>query len=130
MDIQQKIELTNLQARILEILQIGHKNAIGLKDLCKRLNGDDRKVRLAIEALRNEGYLVLFGQKQKSKDDKGNKIVLPSGYYIGKTFNESMEFYNYMKSRVIEECHIMRSIKLATHKKFEHTFGQLPLFFK
>jgi hypothetical protein len=122
-----QLETISLQANILEKLRIGHKNAIGLKDLCKKLDANERKLRLAIEALRNEGYLILFGQKTKTKDTAGNKIILPNGYYLCETPQEAIEFYEYMKSRVIEECKIMRSIKLAAHKKFNKTFGQLPL---
>lgn len=121
------LESLTLQATILEKLGIGHRNAIGLKDLCKRTGANERKLRLAIESLRLQGYIVLFAQKEITKDTKGNKIIFPSGYFIGETREESEEFYQYMKSRVICECLVMRSIKLATRKKFEKTVGQLSL---
>jgi hypothetical protein len=128
-------ELTELEIRVLNILLIGHRNAIGLKELCKRLvQKDDRKVRIAIEQLRNQGYLVLFAQREivYIPDHTGKliKTVLPSGYFIAETMQETAEFIEYMRSRVIAECKIMRSIKIAAFKKYSLQFGQLPLFMK
>jgi len=126
LDLEKKIALTNLQARIIEHLCNGHKNAVGLKDLCKLTSTNERKLRLAIEALRNEGYLLVFGQKLRVKED-GKWIVLPAGYFFAATQQEANEFITYMRSRVIDECLIMRSIRLAAKKKFQREFGQIPL---
>jgi len=49
-----------LTTKVLELLQNGHENAMPLKDLCKRLTTPERKVRLAIEALRREGWQIVI----------------------------------------------------------------------
>jgi len=124
---------TELEIKVLNSLQNGHANAIGLKDLCKLLNQkENRKVRLAIEDLRHQGYLILFGQKEKvykiiNGKNVDTKQVLPSGYYLATTQEEAQEFIAYMRSRIIAECLIMKDIRLAMIKKFTKQFGQLPL---
>lgn len=111
----QKVELTQLQARILELLQVGKENAIKLNDLQKRMGISERKLRMTIESLRNEGYLILVPSSP------------PWGYYLAQTQDEVDEFINYMRSRVIDECLIMRSMKIGAKKKFSKQYGQLEL---
>jgi hypothetical protein len=126
-----ELEAITLEARLLEILQYGHRNAIGLSDLVKRTATNERKLRIAIENLRNEAnpnYIICFGQKTKTIDKNGNKIILPNGYYLASTKQEYEEFKMYMRSRIISECLILRNLKLAANKKFDRV-GQLPLFF-
>jgi hypothetical protein len=122
-----KYELNELEIKVIQNISVGHKNAIGLSELCKKINGNERKIRLAIESLRNQGYLILFGQKLKIKSINEEFITVPSGYYFAETQEDVEEFINYMRSRIIAECLILRNIKLAATKKFTRQFGQLPL---
>jgi hypothetical protein len=126
MNTEQKIELTEIQIKILNLLRIGHKNAIGLKDLCMRTNENERKIRLAIEALRNESL--------NAKGDSGYLILIsgkpPYGYFLAETKEEVEECMEYFRSRVRNEYHTYRSIIFAAKKKFSKSFGQLPLFIK
>jgi biotin operon repressor len=114
--LERKIELTTIQAKILEVLGVGKENATRLDDLQKRLGISERKIRIAIEAMRNEGYLILVPSSP------------PWGYFLAQSQDEVQEFINYFRSRVIDECKIMRSIKLASQKKFTHQFGQIKMF--
>lgn len=114
--LERKIELTQIQAKILEVLQIGHDNAIRREDLQKRIGVNERKMRDVIESLRREGYIILVSSNQ------------PWGYYIGQTQEEVDEYINYMRSRIIDEYHVYRSVKNAAKKKFQHEFGQIPMF--
>ncbi len=126
-----KEQLTNLEINVLNLLSRGHSNAISLKDLCKRTNKNERCLRMAIESLRLQGYLILFAQKEKIyiPDHAGKlvKSVLPCGYFLAETMQEVEEFLAYMKSRIVAECKIRWSIKVASKKYFEHQFGQLGL---
>ncbi len=129
----EKYELTELEIKILNILQRGHKNAIGLKDLCLRMGEkEDRKVRLAIESLRLQQYIILYGQKEKIyiPDHTGKliKTILPSGYYLDETEQEVNEFLEYMLSRIKAECRIRHHLKQAKIKKYSHQFGQIKMF--
>lgn len=127
-----QIELNELEIKVLNILQRGHKNAMSLRDLVLRTSSNERKLRLAIETLRLQGYLILFAQKEKIyiPDHKRKlvKFILPSGYFLAETIDEVEAFRAYMKSRVIAECKIMWAMKVASKKYFEKQFGQIPLF--
>lgn len=116
MDIEKKIELTNLQAKILEVLQIGHENAIGKSDLQKRIGVDERKLREIIESLRLEGYLILIGKRE------------PYGYFMARTQDEVNDCIDYFRSRVKNEYHTYKSLRIAAKKKFAHEFGQIRMF--
>jgi biotin operon repressor len=106
---------TPLTTRVLELLQNGHQQAIGLKDLCKRLASNERKVRLAIEALRREGWQILISGSGQ-------------GYFIGETKEELDEFIRYMSHRMMEEYRTFRYVKNATKKKLLKQ-TQLPLIY-
>jgi biotin operon repressor len=96
------MEEVPLSTKVLELLQNGKLNAIFRKDLCKRLDKDERKIRLAIESLRDEGWqIVTSGQ----------------GYYIAENNTELQEFVDYMRSRIKEECIMLRKVRLATKRK-------------
>jgi hypothetical protein len=112
---EQKIALTAIEAHILEVLPIGHDNAILLRNLKARVGIPERQLRLVIEKLRNEGWLVLVSGQP------------PYGYYYCKDRSEAQEFIEYMRSRVIQECRIMRSNKVASFKKFSKQFGQISM---
>ncbi len=115
----EKIQKTDtlLQTRILEKLEIGHDNALPLKELCKRLDTrNERKVRLAIEDMRHDGYLILVAPDP------------PFGYFLCETQNEFDAFHSYIRSRIIDEALILRDLKLAAKKKFQQQYGQLPMF--
>lgn len=113
---ERKIELTQLQARILEILGRGRANAIRREDLQKRTGINERKMREVIESLRREGYIILIGANR------------PYGYYLGETQEEVAEFIAYFRSRIVDECITLRDVKVAANKKFARTFGQIPMF--
>lgn len=105
---------TELQIKVLNLLQNGHANAIGLKELCKALTTNERRVRLAIEALRREGWQILISGSGK-------------GYFIGETKEELDEFIRYMSHRMKEEYMTYALVKNATKRKIAKEFGQLPL---
>jgi biotin operon repressor len=103
-----------LSTKVLELLQNGKDNAIFRRDLCKKLNKKEREVRLAIEELRHEGWqIVTSGQ----------------GYFIAETNEELQEFIDYMRSRIREECIMLREVRLATKRKITKEV-QLPLLIK
>lgn len=109
--VEQKIALTELQARVIEMLQNGKENAVLRTELCKRLQESERKVRLTIESLRHEGWqIVTSGQ----------------GYYICKSEDELNEFVRYMRSRIREECIMLAQVRKATKRKIERQV-QLPM---
>lgn len=111
----QKIELTELQAKILEILGKGKENALTGKDLKKRLpNYSERKIRKTIESLRHEKYPILSSATQ------------PFGYYLPGNQQEVDECLKMMRSYIIELCKIRRDIKLGAKEK-DLRFIQLPL---
>lgn len=111
-----KEELTEMQIRILNALKIGHANATPLRELCRKTEISERKLRMAIEVLRNEGFLIVFFPSK------------PEGYGIAETPDEATTFIEYMRSRIKNECKIMRSIKQASFKRFTHQVGQLQMY--
>lgn len=111
-----KDALTELEISVLNHLKIGHDNTISLKELSQRIGVNERKLRMTIEALRNEGYLVVFFPSK------------PEGYGIAETQEEARVFIEYMRSRIISECKILRSVKQASFKRFTKTVGQLKMF--
>lgn len=118
MDTEQKIALTELQARILEVLLKGHQNAIRREDLQKRIGIDERKMREVIESLRREGHLILVNASK------------PFGYFLAETQEEVDQYVAYMRSRIIDEYHVYRSVRNAAKKKFAREYGQIPMFMK
>jgi hypothetical protein len=110
-----KDEKTELQISIINHLKVGHKNATPLKELSARIGVNERKIRLAIESLRLEGYDLIFFPDS------------PTGYGFSETEDEIQVFYEYLKSRVINECRVMRAIKTAKFNKYHKTVGQLKL---
>ncbi len=109
-------QLTELEIRVLNHLEYGHNNAISLKNLCLRTGISERKIRLAIERLRHEGYLIVFNPG------------VPQGYCLANTQEEVDTFILYMRQRIINECWILRDLKLAACKKFNRELGQIKLF--
>ena len=109
-----KSESQDLTTRILEKLGVGHKNAMLLRDLTKRLGIPERKTRMGIEQLRREGWCVLIS---------GSK---PFGYFMAESQTELDDYCHYMKSRMIEEYHTYKIVRKATIRQF-HKSVQLPL---
>lgn len=105
---------TPLPTKVLELLQNGKENAIFRRDLCNRLNENERAIRFAIEELRHEGWQI---------------ITSGQGYYIARSNEELQEFITYMRSRIREECIMLREVRLATKRKIEKEV-QLPLLLK
>jgi hypothetical protein len=112
---EDKLALTTMQASVLEKLGKGHENAMLLSDLVKRTAISERKLRMVIESLRHERYLILINGKK------------PFGYFICQTWQEYLDFKAYFTSRIIDECLILRDIKLGAKQKFSHEYGQLKL---
>jgi len=109
-----KDELTELEIKILNHLEVGHNNAIPLKNLCLKTGTSERKIRLGIEQLRREGWCVLIPGSA------------PFGYFLAENQAELDEYIAYMRSRLIEEYRTYRIVKNATIRKFRKTV-QLPL---
>ena len=109
-------ELTELEIRVLSHLEVGHNNTISLRNLTLRSGTSERKVRLAIESLRHQGYLIIFWP------------TIPQGYCIAETQEEVDIFKDYMLHRIKNECWILRDIRVAAKRKFSREFGQMKLF--
>jgi biotin operon repressor len=101
-----------LEARILEIIPLGQKSSIRRIDLQKQLGINERIIRNSIESLRHQGYLI---------------GTTGRGYYLCENYKEASAFLDYMRSRVINECWIIRdfkkSAKLRELKAFQETLG-------
>ncbi len=105
-----------LQTKVLELLNNGHANAILLKDIQKRLQvKDERKIRIAIEKLRREGWQIII------------PATRPYGYFIAENQAELDEYDHYMRSRMIEEYRTYKIVKRATKRKIQKEYGQLSL---
>lgn len=134
--VEQEYQKTELEIKVYNTLSInrGHSNAIGLKEMCKRLQiKEERKVRLAIESLRHQHYLIIFLPQEKVyKIINGKQVptgeVLPAGYFLPASKEEVFKFLEYMRSRIKAECIILRDIRLAMNQNFNKEFGQLPMF--
>lgn len=115
-DINRLKELS-LETRIIDILQNGHKNAVGLSELVKRICVNERKIRESIESLRRQGYAILIPAKK------------PFGYYFAESKAELDEYDVYMRHRLIEEYKTYKLVKRATKNKLGRIV-QLPLDLK
>lgn len=107
-------ELTELEIRVLSHLGIGHNNAVLLKNLCLLTGTNERKIRIAIESLRRQGWAIIIPGTP------------PWGYFLAETQEELDDYVSYMRSRIIEEYRTFRIVRKATIKKFDKTV-QLPL---
>lgn len=104
-----------LGIRILEKLGAGHENALPLKELCRKLDTrNERKVRLAIESLRHEGYPIVIAPEK------------PFGYFMVNNKQELDDFIKYFRSRIIGECLILAKVKKSGLSKLQKNV-QLPL---
>ncbi len=111
----QKIELTAIQAKIIESLGIGKENAIRLDDLRKRVGLSERYVRLGIISLRNEGYPIL------------SSVSKPYGYYFCGSEAEGQAFLDLYLSYIKDLCVTRQAVKMALKQRFTKSFGQLPM---
>lgn len=109
-----KEQLTDIEIKVLNNLGQGHKNANSLKNLCLRTEIKERKLRMAIESLRRQGWAILIPFKK------------PWGYFLAADQKELDDYVHYMRSRLIEEYRTFRIVRKATIKKFDKTI-QLPL---
>jgi hypothetical protein len=114
LDIEKKIELTELQIRVLTHLELGHEHAISLRNLCLRSGISERKIRMTIESLRREKWAVLIPQKA------------PFGYFLASSKTELEEYSHYMKSRLINEYRTYKIVRKATIMNFNKV-TQLPM---
>jgi hypothetical protein len=113
--IEQKIAITELQAKILETLKFGKDNAMSRKEINKRLpNYDDRKIRLVIESLRREHYPILMS------------LGKPAGYYLPGNPQEVDACLETLRSYIINLCLIRRDIKIGA-SEWKYKFLQLPM---
>ena len=105
---------TDLQIQVLNALQIGKQNAIKMRELKQIINVKaDRKIRLAINELRLQKYLVL-----SSSTD---------GYWLAADFGEYMEWDNFMTSYIADLSHTKTIVKQGALEKYKDKF-QLPLY--
>ena len=109
-----KEQLTEIEIRVLNHLEYGHNNAMSLKNLCLRTGIKERKLRMAIESLRRQGWSVLIPPSA------------PFGYFLAENQQELDEYIAYMKHRIIEEYKTYRIVRKTTIKRFDKTI-QLPL---
>jgi hypothetical protein len=120
-NLQQKIELTELQAKILEVLGRGKNNALTGKDLRKRLPSySGRRIRLTIEGLRQEHWPILSSARP------------PYGYYLPSNENYQVEVDEclaMMRNYIVELCRTRRNILVGAQERKQRV-TQLPLFFK
>jgi hypothetical protein len=110
-----KYELTELEISVLNHLKTGHDKATPLREFCLKTGIHERKLRMAIESLRRQGWAVLIPASK------------PFGYFLAQDRAELDEYTNYMRHRLIEEYHTYKSVKKATLTKINKEFGQLPL---
>lgn len=117
--IHQMVDLTEIQAKILEILEFGKEKAVTQKELHKRLpTYSERKIRLTIESLRNEKWPILSSASP------------PYGYYLPSQENydaEVDEWLEMMKSYIIELCRTRRDVKVGALER-KNRQVQLPLW--
>lgn len=109
-----KEQLTEIEIRVLNHLEYGHNNAMSLKNLCLRTGIKERKLRMAIESLRRQGWAILIPFKK------------PWGYFLATDQKELDDYVHYMRSRLVQEYKTFRIVRKATIKKFDKTI-QLPL---
>lgn len=112
-----KLKELSLETKIIDILQNGHKNAVGLSELVKRICVNERKIRESIESLRRQGYAILIPRSK------------PFGYYFAESKAELDEYDVYMRHRLIEEYKTYKLVKRATKNKLGRIV-QLPLDLK
>lgn len=94
----------NIKPQLKAILQSrqGRGRAITRREIKDQLGyKNDRKLRLIIAELRQEGLPVLFATNK------------PAGYYVPKTFNELKEGLDSFKSYIIDLCIQRAKIKKA-----------------
>jgi hypothetical protein len=117
MDTESKIALIEIEIKVLNHLDYGHLKAMKLKDLCLRTGEKERKIRIAIESLRRQGWAILIPCEK------------PFGYFLAENQTELDSYINYMRHRMVEEYHTFRIVKKATLRKFDKAM-QIPLFMK
>jgi hypothetical protein len=94
--------IKNLLINILQRHQ-GRQNAILRRDLRQVLEltlSQDRKLRLLIAELRNDGMPILFATDN------------PAGYYLPDNLKELKEGMDKLRSYIIDECITLRNLKV------------------
>ena len=104
---------TLLQSKIIEVLQNGERNAVKMREL-KQLLGpfNDRRIRLAINDLRLQKYLILSSSR---------------GYWLAESWEEYKSFADYMYSYIGDISHMTKVMGLGAGEKFGKCY-QPPLF--
>lgn len=114
-------ELTELEIKILQNLGHGFSNAILLKHLAKKCGFinecgtyNERKIRLAIESLRQKEWAILSGDL---------------GYFICATPEEKEAFINYQVKEIRSRCKMLKTVIKACNSRLEKSV-QYPMFLK
>lgn len=108
-----QVKDTILQAKIIEALRTGEQNAVKMREL-KQLLGpfNDRRIRLAINDLRLQKYLILSSSR---------------GYWFAESFQEYKSFADYMYSYIGDISHMTRVMGMGAGERFGKCY-QPPLF--
>lgn len=103
---------TLLQSKIIEVLQNGERNAVKMREL-KQLLGpfNDRRIRLAINDLRLQKYLILSSSR---------------GYWLAESWEEFKSWDDYMTSYIADLSHVKKRVQEGALERYKDKF-QLPL---
>lgn len=94
--------MTEMQDWLLTQLKLGHAKAIQGRILAQRAGlKDDRKIRLAIRGMIEDGHPIL------------SSVDPPYGYYFAETQKEVVDCLEVLQSRLEEDARRKRDIKLA-----------------
>ena len=101
--------MDELKPRLKAILEHhqGKTQAITRRELRHLLEltlSQDRKLRLLIAELRHEGLPVLFHTQT------------PAGYYMPESLKELQDGMEQLRSYIIDECIVLRSLKVYGHR--------------
>lgn len=107
-----QVKDVELQIRVMNALQIGERNAVKMKDLKQMLSPfNDRRIRLAINDLRLQKYLILSSSR---------------GYWFAESYEEFQDWDNYMTSYIADLSHVKTVVRQGALERYKDKF-QLPL---
>ncbi len=111
--VTQTDERTELQIKILNVLNKGQDNAIKMRELKAMLGPfNERVIRQAISDLRLQKYLVLSSSR---------------GYWFAESFDEYRQFADFMYSYIGDISHMTRVMGDGASERFGRYY-QPPLF--
>ena len=107
-----QVKDTILQAKIIEALRTGEQNAVKMREL-KQLLGpfNDRRIRLAINDLRLQKYLILSSSR---------------GYWFAESYEEFKSWDEYMTSYIADLSHVKKRVQEGALERYKDKF-QLPM---